>query len=245
MRWFVTDLKRGLSERTFFASLLIGSMAILASLIYYFLTQESYEATAAFITSQSLILPFIAPILATLPYSNMSMLEKDTGYDRLLLSKNQMKTYRGLRFVVNAIVSGLALSLPLAILALGCGLVSPYQDVSTIIGVIMIDYLFGAAYGSVAYSLTFVNTKRYIPTVAPQVIYLLFIYAFPYLNLEKFYPPLSFSPWLLPTYAELHLILGQLLAMIAASIVLIMGATVYQKLFGEKKTYFGLLSKEK
>ena len=233
MRWFIVDLKRALTERTFIASVTVGCVVLMMGLVTYLMQETDIkQAQEAFVASQSLIMPFIAPILAALPYSNMSMLEKDTGYKRLILTKNKMKTYKGSRFIVNAIVGGLAITLPLVVLAGLCGGFSPYSDYEAILRVIGLDFWFGAAYASIAYGLTFVNTKRYIPLVAPQVLYLLFIYAFPYLNLEKFYPPLAFSPWLLPTYAEETLLLLQLGLMILGSALIVVGAHIYEKLEG-------------
>ena len=44
-------------------------------------------------------------------------------------------------------------------------------------------------------------------------MYLLFIYAFPYINLEKYYPPLSFSPWLLKGYGDSKSIMIQFIVL--------------------------------
>ena len=53
---------------------------------------------------------------------------------------------------------------------------------------------FGFSYAVISYGLTFVNRHNYVPLVMPQVLYMLCIYAFPIIKLEKFYPPLDLSP---------------------------------------------------
>ena len=59
---------------------------------------------------------------------------------------------------------------------------------------LMLALSFGFSCAAISYGLTFLNRQRYVPLVMPQVIYLLCIYSFPYLKLEKFYPPLDISP---------------------------------------------------
>lgn len=235
MKFMITDFKRGLTEPTFFASISISFVVLAISLGYYLLTEEVFEATRAFWVSQSLILPFIAPLLATLPYSNMNMLEKDSGYLRLLTLKEGKKHYDFKRFMINGTVGGLAIILPLLVLAGICSFFSAYQSLEEIIGIICLDFMFGFSYASIAYGLTFVNTKRYIPIVAPQIIYLLFIYAFPYLNLDAYYPPLSFAPWLLPSKVNGGNILMQFGTLLSLAIVLILGSKGYQYSIGNRK----------
>lgn len=220
MRFLVTDIKRGLSEPTFWASFIIGLACILGSLGYYIFTAETYSNIAAFEISQSLVLPFIAPLLATLPFSNMNMLEKDSGYYKLMLLKNEKKGYLFKRWLSVGMISSIAVGLPVAILALIGGLSGGYEAVQEIFQIVLLDFIFGFTYGVLGYALTFYNTKRYIPLVAPQVIYLLLIYAMPYLGLEAYYPPLSFAPHLLPQYAIRENIIGGLCGLIVISFLL-------------------------
>lgn len=229
MRWLVTDFKRGLSEPSFLCALLLGSVSLAIGFVYYLYGQDSYTADQAFITSQSFAMPFIAPLLASIVYSNMNMLEKDTGYSNLLILKNKGKTYTFKRWIINNCLSGVALFIPMVLLYGVCRMFSPYTDQGQVIGVMLLGFLFGFVYGSFAYSLTFVNRKRYIPIVTPQVLYLLFIYAFPYLNLEKFYPPLSFSPWLMPMHVEVNFITLQLLIILGISALIVIGSMLYRK----------------
>lgn len=229
MRWFVTDFKRGFTERSFLGAIVLGILSMAAGLAYYFYTKDTYSGTEAFIRSQSFAMPFIAPLLASMVYSNMNMLEADCGYKHLLVLKNGGKTYILKRWLINNCLAGFALVVPMLLFYGICALISPYTHQDQIIGVLILGFLFGFVYGSFAYSLTFVNRKRYIPIAAPQVLYLLFIYAFPYLNLEKFYPPLSFSPWLMPAQVDKQLIALQLLIVFGVSALIIMGGWLYRK----------------
>ena len=197
MRFFIVDLKRALQERNFIFSLVFGILLVMGSFSYYFYGHTSYESGEAFKLAQSYVYPFLAPLLASLPYSNMNMLEKDYGYDLFLFNKARTRSYVLRRGLVNSIVGGLALFIPVSLLFISCRILGPYPDKMVFIRVLFLDYLFGSSVASLSYSLTFVNTKRYIPVVAPQVIYLLLTYAFPYLSLEAYYPPLCFSPWVL------------------------------------------------
>lgn len=227
MRWLITDFKRGMTEPTFIGSIVISVIVLIVSLAYYLLTQETYEASQAFIVSQSLILPFIAPLLAALPFSNMSMLEADSGYKKLLLSKQNKRSYDHKRWLINGIIGGLAILIPLMMLLMACRVFSPYTDLQQIQGVLLLDFVFGFSYASIAYGLTFVNTRRYIPLVAPQVVYLLLIYAMPYLKLEAYYPPLSFSPWILPSKVNGENIIAQLLFLLVMSLLLMWMSKLY------------------
>lgn len=229
MRWLITDFKRGLTERSFISAIVLGILSLVLGLGYYVYGQDVYTADEAFRTSHSFAMPFIAPLLACMVYSNMNMLEKDCGYQSLLILKNRGKNYTLKRWLVNNMLSGIALVVPMFILYAVCSFFSPYTQKEEIMGVIVLGFFFGFVYGSLAYSLTFMNRKRYIPLVAPQVLYLLFIYAFPYLNLEKFYPPLSFSPWLMSNHVEVKLISLELVTLLGISCILVLGSMFYRK----------------
>ncbi|MEF9960367.1 MAG: hypothetical protein RR448_08335 [Niameybacter sp.] len=229
MRWLLTDFKRGLTERSFLGALVLGCLGMLGGFIIYLMTHETYTATEAFEASHSLIIPFIAPLLAALPYSNMTMLEEDCGYKKLLMLRNKSREYTIKRWWVNNVISGITLLVPSLLLMLACRSFSSFESVQVILGVVGLNFVFGVVYGSLAYSLTFVNQKRYIPLITPQVLYLLFIYAFPYLNLEKYFPPLAFSPWILPSLVEVQAILLQLTIVFGASCLVIAGGCFYRK----------------
>lgn len=229
MRWLITDFKRGLTERSLISAVILGILSLAIGLGAYMYGRTIYVADEAFKASHSLVMPFIAPFLACMVYSNMNMLEKESGYETLLILKNQGKTYVLKRWLVNNSLSGIALVLPMFILYITCAIFSPYTQTEEIMQVILLDFCFGFVYGALAYSLTFFNKKCYIPVIAPQVIYLFFIYAFPYLNLEKFYPPLSFSPWLMQQHVEAKLISLELMILLGISGILVGVNRIYRK----------------
>ncbi|OON96524.1 MAG: hypothetical protein ATN36_05465 [Epulopiscium sp. Nele67-Bin005] len=221
MKKVVYDIRRGLSEPTFFISIGVTFLIMIISAIYYFQTEELFLSDDLFKTIQSLILPFIAPLIVCLPYSTISMLEKDSGYKKLILNRINKFEYIIIRFISVAIVGGLTLVIPLIILMVSCFFISPYENLESILGVILLDFGFGASYAIFGYGLTFVNDKRYIPIIAPQVGYLLLTYALPYLDLTQYYPPLAYSPWLLSSYADLNAILTQFIILIMLGAVFI------------------------
>ncbi|ONI46013.1 hypothetical protein AN640_03850 [Candidatus Epulonipiscium fishelsonii] len=219
MRKVLSDIKRGLTEPTFFHSILILLCIMIISGIYYFTTNKMYIADEAFITIQSLIIPFVAPLLVCLPYSSMNMLEQDSGYRKLIVYRTGYTKYVVMRFISNGVVGGITLTFPLLILLVVCRFISPYVQVNEIIKVICLDFGFGLSYATAAYGLTFFNNKRYIPNVAPQVVYLLLTYSLPYLNLDKFYPPLSYAPWLLVHQTDIAAIIIQFVILIGFGIL--------------------------
>ncbi len=209
------DIKRGISEPTFYLALAIIILLLIMSGVYYFSGVDTYTADEAFKAIHSIILPFFAPILVCLPYSNMSMIEKDSGYEQLILNKISYPNYVMMRFISNAIVGGLTLFIPISMAFIVCRFISSYNDLGdSILLVICLNFLFGMSYSTMAYGLTFFNDKSYIPTILPQVVYLLLTYAIPYLNLDRFYPPLAFSPWLLVGSIDIRAILIQNLVLL-------------------------------
>lgn len=229
MKWWITDLKRGLMERTFILALTLGCMCMSAALAVYIVSHKEYTATEAFRGSHALIVPFIAPLLCALPYANMNMLEADCGYRKFLILRNKGRDYIVKRWCVNSFIGGITLLIPSILLLLVCRGFGTYEEVGGILAVVGLNFFFGVAYSSLAYSLTFVNKKRYIPLLAPQVLYLLFIYAFPYLKLEKFFPPLTFSPWIMPDLMNLGLIVVELGTILGISALLIVWGALFRK----------------
>lgn len=229
MRFLLVDLKRCFTERGFLASVLCGIFIIAVSMLIS-LGQGTTDVSKLFISSHSLILPFIAPILTALPYSNMNMIEKESKYEVLMLFRQNIKGWEFKRFLTNGIVSGACLVIPLIILFVACLFMGLDSLINEILSVILLDFIFGFAFGSLSYSLTFVNQKKYIPTIAPQVIYLLLIYAFPYLELELYYPPLCFSPWILPSMAQPTNINIVLTVIICISLMLVLFGKYKEKI---------------
>lgn len=219
MRFIWVDFKRGLLEKSFWGVVAIGGISCFIGLMAYRLGGDFRGGDEAFYFSQAFILPFIAPLLATLVYTDMILLEKECGYRQALIIRNKSRAYFIKRYIVNGVLSGLALSLPLSLLFLVLYVYGEFKDVKAVGQVLGMSFLFGMTYGNLGYSLTFVNQRRYIPVVAPQVLYLLCIYAFPYLGLEAYYPPLSFSPRLLGGEIDLSKPLLQLMLICGVTVV--------------------------
>ncbi|QSX05410.1 hypothetical protein JYG23_12100 [Sedimentibacter sp. zth1] len=226
MRFLIVDFKRGLTEKNFHMSLILGIICVLGS-IFFITANKNDIPLNIFISAHGLVLPFVAPFLAAIAYSNMNMIEKDFKYDLLMSIRQKNASFEIRRFLVNGIISGLAIVIPIIFLFIIYLCIGVDNLVNQIIGVIILDFIFGFAFGSLSYALTFVNTKKYIPVVAPEVIYLLLIYSFPHLGLEVFYPPLCFSPWILPMYANGHNIIILLSACILFSLMIVIIAKVY------------------
>jgi hypothetical protein len=218
MRFFLTDLKRSLSERTFFASLIIAFITLFGAFIYLGLGGDN----ASFEMSQSLVFPFVAPFLAALPYSVMIMTEKSTKYRDLIRLRRKGKNYVFPRFLTVGISGGLSLLLP-EMLLLAVTLVTSKSVISAdIINILMLSFPFGFSYAALAFSLTFYNSEKILPLMIPEVFYLLLTYAFPYLNLEKYYPPLCISPFIFgsPDYKRIGVTLcGILLFAVVLTII--------------------------
>lgn len=219
MRFLRADFKRGCCEPRFLIALLLGIGCALVS--GFVIAQGDLADGYAFFTkSHSLALPFIVPLLCALPYSNMVMLEKSTKFDSFMaLRLNHRIWYFG-RFLVNGILSGLVGLMPGVALLLASLHMDGTAFTVAVFQVLLLNFAFGFAFGSLSYGLCFVNTASYIPLVAPQVIYLFFIYAFPILGLSQYYPPLAYAPWILPSVASMPHIALFLLAVTAVSLLL-------------------------
>ncbi|MGL4363037.1 MAG: hypothetical protein ACRCSG_07225 [Cellulosilyticaceae bacterium] len=233
MRFFITDLKRGFTERNFVNALIIASVCLIISM--YANQNLMADGNNFLLATQSLILPFIAPLLAAFPYANMIMIEQDTKYEQFMWTKNNQKSYAISRWFTTGIIGGGVLAIPISCVGVITYFISSVFSWQTYINVIGISFIFGFVYAGLSYGLTFVNTKTYLPVIAPQVIYLLFIYAFPYIGLEAFYPPLSFSPWIIKGVATPGQIIMQYVVVGITGIALVIGGVIWKRVMDLKK----------
>ena len=102
--------------------------------------------------------------------------------------------YQLARLLTSGISGALALLIPQLALFLVCLCIGGVPDLGYAAKCLVLPITFGFGYAAISYGLTFVNRHRYVPLVMPQVLYLLCIYAFPHLKLERFYPPLDIAP---------------------------------------------------
>ena len=190
MRFFKTDLKRIFTEPAFFLSLFLGALLLFGAMGYLIISGETENLYAR---SQALALPFVAPLLAAMPYSVMIMRERETRYGIMMTVKLRKSGYQLPRLVTCGISGAAALFIPQLVLFIVC-MALEGTPVSERAAELVLPLTFGFGYSTFSYGLTFANRQRYVPLVMPQVLYMLCIYAFPHLHLEKFYPPLDISP---------------------------------------------------
>lgn len=191
MKFLLIDLKRIFTEPAFYISLILNGLLLLGSLIYLAVTGENENL---YNHAQAFVFPFSAPLLAAVPYSVMIMQERETRYKMLMIIKLRRNGYYFSRFFTCGISGASALLLPQLVLFLVCAFMGEIADYTDAVCGLILPVTFGFAYAVLSYGLTFVNRQHYVPMIMPQVLYLLCVYAFPYLKLERFYPPLDISP---------------------------------------------------
>ena len=191
MRFIKTDLKRIFTEPAFFLSIALGTLILFGAMVYL-LGAEAGEKL--YTLSQAFALPFVAPLLAAMPYSVMIMQERETLYVTLMMIKLRKSGYELQRFFTAGISGAAALFIPQLALFCVCAVLGGVSNFSNSLAELILPITFGFGYAVFSYGLTFVNKQRYVPLVMPQVLYMLCIYAFPYISLERFYPPLDIAP---------------------------------------------------
>ena len=190
MRFLKTDLKRIFTEPAFFLSLFLGSLLLFGAMGYLI---ASGERSGLYVRAQALALPFAAPLLAAMPYSVMIMRERETRYGILMTVKMRKSGYKLPRLLTCGLSGAAVLFIPHLLLFIVCMVLEGAPAAENAAGLVL-PLTFGFGYGTFSYGLTFANRQRYVPLVMPQVLYMLCIYAFPHIHLERFYPPLDISP---------------------------------------------------
>lgn len=192
MKFFRTDLRRIFTEPSFWLSIFLSTVLLFGGLGYVYV---SGDGSNLYSRAQALALPFAAPLLAAMPYSVMIMTERETKFGALMILKQSglHRRYRLKRFFTVGLSGAAALFIPHAALFAVCLALGGTSNASEFAQLIL-PVTFGFGWAAFSYGLTFVNRQRYVPLVMPQVLYLLCIYAFPYLKLERFYPPLDIAP---------------------------------------------------
>lgn len=191
MKFIKTDLGRIFTEPMFFISTGLNLLLLFGS---FFFLLSGGNTDDLYSSANALALPFVAPVLAAMPYSVMIMQEKETRYGMLMTIKLRKKGYELLRLLTCGISGAAALLIPRAVLLIVCIAMGAAGNIQDALAGLILPVTFGFGYAAFSYGLTFVNRQRYVPLIMPQVIYLLCIYAFPYLKLQKIYPPLDISP---------------------------------------------------
>ena len=179
MNFFKADIKRIFTEQSFWLSIVLGAVLLFGGLGYCLSAEDFKEdANGLYSRAQALALPFAAPLL---------MILKQSGTHK---QRKQSRHYRIKRFFTVGLSGAAALFIPHAAMFAVCAVLGNMPDIR----LLALPVTFGFGWAALSYGLTFVNRQRYVPLVMPQVLYLLAIYAFPYLKLDRFYPPLDISP---------------------------------------------------
>jgi ABC-type transport system involved in multi-copper enzyme maturation permease subunit len=198
-RFFATDLRRIFTEATFLTSTLLGSLTLIIPFVLFFTNAETDGVSGGFVNVQSTVFPFVAPFLAALPFAGMYKTEVESKYSELLKLRRGGRDYAFTRFITVGISGGLALLLP-EILLLIISLITIYtdciNDIHRIITVMALAFPFGFAFAVTAQSVTTFTRSKALALITPEVLYLLFTYSFPYLELDEYYPPLLVSPFI-------------------------------------------------
>ena len=84
MKFILTDLKRIFTEPAFYISVVLDLFLLFGGMLSVMGTCDS---KMLYLSAQSLALPFVAPVLAAMPYAVMIMQEKETRYDTLMKIK--------------------------------------------------------------------------------------------------------------------------------------------------------------
>ncbi|MDE5741480.1 MAG: hypothetical protein K2H90_03425 [Oscillospiraceae bacterium] len=191
MRFIKTDLKRIFTEPAFLLSLSLGTLLLFGAMAYLLLSGTGEKL---YTMAQALAFPFVTPLLAAMPYSVMIMQERETLYITLMTIKLRKSGYELKRFFTAGISGAAALFVPQLALFLVCTIIGGVTAIGKAAAELVLPITFGFGYAVFSYGLTFVNKQRYVPLVMPQVLYMLCIYAFPYIGFERFYPPLDIAP---------------------------------------------------
>jgi hypothetical protein len=225
LSFFFTDLRRIFTEPTFFTSLLLGSIALLTPF---------FMLSGGFVSAQSAVFPFAAPFLAALPFAAIYKNERETKYADLLKIRRGGKSYAVTRFFTVGIGGGFALMIPeILLLAVSYFINNSavMDDLFRINYTLALSFPFGFVFACFAYAITFITRSKIIAIITPEVLYLLLTYAFPYLDLEKYYPPFAISPFI---YGVADL--GYIYLMFAAMFLISLIITIISEIFTVKES---------
>jgi hypothetical protein len=228
MRFFKTDLKRAFTEPAFFTAVLLGLSTLVGAFFYLKIQQNN----AGFIDAQALVFPFAAPFLSALPYAFMSKAERDINYMDLLKLRRGGRGYTLWRFLTVGISGGVALLVPELVLAIVAAIYSftsgNLDDAEQVFYVLALAFPFGFAFSVLAFALTYFNRLTLLAVITPEILYLLLTYAFPYLDLEKYYPPLAVSPYIYGS-PDIRYIGGLIVGVLLIAVVLTFLGRTFQK----------------
>lgn len=256
--YFKTELKRAILSKYFLIALLI-TFALLLYSFFEFITlgwqsspfnfqslKKYYDSFDMFIISRSenraSYLGLLAPLLASLVYSDSYLSDKSSGYLNFIYMRLSKKKYIFTKLLVNILASGLSIVLSslfmlfLLILLFGIGVNSenvlnlsgPFSDIYYngnkylyFLIILIMSFIFNCIFSTLSLAIsTFVNNK-YISFLAPFFYYiisgsLLVIVGFSKLNATRLFMPKN-------DVSVLDLVIYQLFLLILGIIIFIYG----------------------
>jgi hypothetical protein len=224
-RFFATDMRRIFTETTFLTSLFLGILTFIIPFVLLFRGGDS--VSAGFVSAQSTVFPFVAPFLAALPFAGMHKTEVETKYSDLLKLRRGGRDYSFTRFITVGISGGLVLlfaELFLLLVTFITIYTDSISDYRRIAAVVVLTFPFGIAFASAAQAVTVFTRSKTLAVITPEVLYLLFTYSFPYVELHEYYPPLAISPFI---YGEPNF--GRIIAFFTIIILLSLIVTIIDK----------------
>lgn len=125
MKYFENELTRALRSRFFGVSLLISLLLLFIGLASFypldptpppglhFAFYNAYDAWKTALRSGAFVL--FAPLAAALPYADTYAQERSQKFSRYVLTRTKHKKYLAIKVIVNVLVGGLVVALPMAI----------------------------------------------------------------------------------------------------------------------------------
>jgi hypothetical protein len=209
-------------------------MSLLFPFFLFIANTDADSISSGFVTIQSLVFPFIAPFLAALPFAAMSKIERGSRYSELLKIRRGGKSYALPRFFMVGMSGALALFIPETLLLLVSFVfknTESIKDLDRIGYTLALSLPFGFVFAVSSFALTYVTKSKILAVCAPEVIYLLLTYGFPYLDLGDFVPPFGISPYIFGT-ADLQYVL----TMFGAMLIISLSVTVIFESIAVEKT---------
>ena len=139
MKFIITDLKRIFTEPAFYISMTLSFLLLMGGMVF---SVTNNEGNRLFLCSQSMALPFVAPLLAAMPYSVIIMQEKETNYAILMCIKLCGTGYELKRLFTCGISGAMALFIPQILLFVICIFMGGISDFPYDIKVLLLSLVY-------------------------------------------------------------------------------------------------------
>ncbi|MBO8463975.1 MAG: hypothetical protein IAC13_08600 [Firmicutes bacterium] len=174
------------------------------------------------------ILPIVATIICTLPFSSCYAMDHQSGYEKNLMVRMGRKKYFQSRFCTTGIMGALSFLLPMVVYFIIALIFfqepisqermselirhSPYESLTIIspylyVGMIVIHCsIFGMVYGVLGFAISFFIKKKYVAWTVPFFLTIVFSLFAMYVNLTSIEPMSIFA-----VKRNIHISLGTIL----------------------------------